>query len=287
MIVPHQTSYSENNHYCPPSSCGNIHAITHPFRLSGDPRYCGDPRYELSCKNNLTVLYTQDKRHYLYVHTINYNNYTIRVVDPNVHKDNLASSPSYLIAKYEIIRDDRFETEIRFATATEDHSHLTKFGNVHQLTQTLIFLSCEKKVNNSQRHNYIDTAPWMINNSALSQSRRRYSYVVVDRNLSLSDLAESCCIDQMSLFSTRKEIEIEKKNIISSYIDIHNEIAHGFELSWVPSYCYTFGVECLNCYVDEDSNKDTVAGGLEPLLSVRISVLSLIFTITSRSFAYS
>ncbi|CAB4269061.1 unnamed protein product [Prunus armeniaca] len=39
---------------CAPSSCGNIHNISYPFRLNSDPEYCGDSRYTLHCDNNVT-----------------------------------------------------------------------------------------------------------------------------------------------------------------------------------------------------------------------------------------
>ncbi|KAK9999824.1 hypothetical protein SO802_019427 [Lithocarpus litseifolius] len=69
-----------NDHHCPPSSCGNIHNISYPFRLKSDPEICGDSRYELSCENNrTTVLYLFARKYH--VQEIYYNNYTIWVVD--------------------------------------------------------------------------------------------------------------------------------------------------------------------------------------------------------------
>ncbi|KAK4608151.1 hypothetical protein RGQ29_001816 [Quercus rubra] len=37
-----------NDHHCPPSSCGNIHNISYPFRLKSDPEICGDSSQDLS-----------------------------------------------------------------------------------------------------------------------------------------------------------------------------------------------------------------------------------------------
>ncbi|KAM3729812.1 hypothetical protein ACB098_12G038900 [Castanea mollissima] len=68
------------NHTCSASSCGNIHNISLPFRLNTDPENCGDPRYELSCENNHTVLLYLFGGKY-FVQEISYNNYTIRIVD--------------------------------------------------------------------------------------------------------------------------------------------------------------------------------------------------------------
>ncbi|XAR52227.1 hypothetical protein NMG60_11020176 [Bertholletia excelsa] len=70
----------------PPSSCGNILNISHPFRLKGDPEHCGDKKYELSCENNRTVLSSYSGKYY--VEAINYQNYTIRLVDVGIRKGN-------------------------------------------------------------------------------------------------------------------------------------------------------------------------------------------------------
>lgn len=85
-----------DNHKCPPSSCGNIHNISYPFRLQQDPKYCGRPRYTLNCDNNVTIL-PLDSRKY-YVKAIYYYNSTIRVVDPGLEKNNCASLPSFPLA---------------------------------------------------------------------------------------------------------------------------------------------------------------------------------------------
>uniref|UniRef100_A0A7N2KLB1 Protein kinase domain-containing protein n=2 Tax=Quercus lobata TaxID=97700 RepID=A0A7N2KLB1_QUELO len=87
-----------NDHHCPPSSCGNIHNISYPFRLKSDPEICGDSRYELSCENNrTTVLYLFAGKYH--VQEINYNNYTIRVVDSGIWKDNYFSFPMERISR--------------------------------------------------------------------------------------------------------------------------------------------------------------------------------------------
>ncbi|RVW18977.1 Rust resistance kinase Lr10 [Vitis vinifera] len=75
-----------------PSSCGDMRNISYPFRLQDDPRSCGYPEYELICENNRTMINLHGGT-YL-VTQINYQNYTIRVVDPRRKKDNCwISSP--------------------------------------------------------------------------------------------------------------------------------------------------------------------------------------------------
>ncbi|KAL6311378.1 hypothetical protein AAG906_022969 [Vitis piasezkii] len=91
-----------------PSSCGDMRNISYPFRLQDDPPSCGYPEYELICENNRTMINLHGGT-YL-VTQINYQNYTIRVVDPRRKKDNCwissplnsidssSSSPTYAYA---------------------------------------------------------------------------------------------------------------------------------------------------------------------------------------------
>ncbi|PQQ00441.1 rust resistance kinase Lr10-like isoform X1 [Prunus yedoensis var. nudiflora] len=70
---------------CPPSSCGSIRNISYPFRLNGDPTNCGVSFYTLSCENNLTILNLYSGKYT--VRSINYDNNTIRAVDPGLRKN--------------------------------------------------------------------------------------------------------------------------------------------------------------------------------------------------------
>ncbi|KAK7815340.1 hypothetical protein CFP56_001736 [Quercus suber] len=96
LVLLHETcSATAKAHPCAPSSCGDIHDISSPFRLKTDPKNCGDPRYELLCENNHTVVYLAEGRKY-YVQEINYSMYRIRVVEPVIQKENYIdiSTPS-------------------------------------------------------------------------------------------------------------------------------------------------------------------------------------------------
>jgi len=87
----------DNGIDCPTSSCGKITNISRPFRLKGDPIHCGDSRYELSCVNNVAVLYLYGGKYH--VEAINYDNFTIRVVDPGVEKGSCSSLPRYFLSQ--------------------------------------------------------------------------------------------------------------------------------------------------------------------------------------------
>lgn len=94
VVLVHQTCSAKNTHQCAPSFCGDIHNISNPFRLEDDPQNCGLRMYNLSCENNHTdtVLYLDAGKYY--VRQINYDNYTIRVVDSGI---NQVSIPRYFL----------------------------------------------------------------------------------------------------------------------------------------------------------------------------------------------
>ena len=58
IAIHHSCSARKNSNYCSPSSCGNIHNISYPFRLNTDPKSCGHKSYELVVKT-IVQLYTR------------------------------------------------------------------------------------------------------------------------------------------------------------------------------------------------------------------------------------
>ncbi|KAG4379262.1 hypothetical protein GLYMA_17G214400v4 [Glycine max] len=98
LLVQQICATKKQDHGCPLSSCGKITNITYPFRLKGHPKSCGDNRYELACENNVTVLHLYSGKYH--VQAINYNNFTIRVVDPGVDQQtNCSSLPRYFLSR--------------------------------------------------------------------------------------------------------------------------------------------------------------------------------------------
>ncbi|KAM5551327.1 hypothetical protein ABKV19_026249 [Rosa sericea] len=198
----------DDPHHCEPSSCGDIHNISYPFRLNDDPKKCGAQRYTLSCENNLTVLHLYSGKYY--VLAINYGNATIRVVDANIRKGNCSSIPRNSLASYNFSDEDPYSTynfrdEVSF-----------------ELSKPIIFMTCETRPVNS--YLYMDTSPCINATSG-------HSFVITG-GLSVSDLWDSCRIELMVLTSS----SIGTKDMNSSYIDIHNELLYGFELAWFQIY---------------------------------------------------
>ncbi|XP_061998105.1 rust resistance kinase Lr10-like [Rosa rugosa] len=224
---------NDDPHHCEPSSCGHIRNISYPFRLNDDPKKCGKSMYNLSCENNVTVLHLYSGKYH--VLAINYGNYTIRVVDANIRKDNCSSLPRNSLASYNFSEEDPYSIDM-----LKGQGHIY-WGYAHkfELSKPIIFMTCETRPVNS--YIYMDTAPCINATSGHS--------FVITRGLNASDLWNSCRIELMVLTSS----SIGTKDTNSSYIDIHNELLYGFELSWY--YSYRGSRTYWQCYVDTDTNK--------------------------------
>ncbi|KAM1263002.1 hypothetical protein ACFX13_028732 [Malus domestica] len=187
------------------SSCGNIHNISYPFRLKDDPKHCGHILYTLSCENNITVLDLPYSGKY-YVMAIDYNNKTIRLLDPGLDNNNCSSmprnSPSYISEPY---------------TLDDPTTNLP-------LSTSIFYLRCRNKMNSSL---YVDTAP-CLNNSATSLIQpKSYSYVKVGPDdLEVGDLEEGCGAEWIALML----LDYSKEYCKASYECIHSALMYGFEL---------------------------------------------------------
>ncbi|KAM2156346.1 hypothetical protein ACFX1R_042045 [Malus domestica] len=203
----------ETSPSCPPSSCGNIQNISYPFRLQDDPKNCGESMYNLFCEDNLTVLRFNSGRYY--VKSINYNNNTIRVVDPGFDHNNCSSVPLYSLSSDSII----------FGSPYSVYSYDIHYRIVW-ISRAITFLNCASPVNSSL---YVETAPCInisrSGSTTLSQLKP-YSYVAVGPMIA-SDLEEGCSIGWTAMASWT-----EKHRNATSYCYIHNALVYGFELQY-------------------------------------------------------
>ncbi|KAM1124759.1 hypothetical protein ACFX2I_040111 [Malus domestica] len=126
----------ETSPSCPPSSCGNIQNISYPFRLQDDPKNCGESMYNLFCEDNVTVLRFNSGRYH--VKSINYNNNTIRVVDPGFDHNNCSSVPLYSLSSDSII----------FGSPYSVYSYDIHYRMVW-ISRAITFLNCASPVNSS------------------------------------------------------------------------------------------------------------------------------------------
>ncbi|GMN67418.1 hypothetical protein TIFTF001_036483 [Ficus carica] len=268
MIMFHETRSAKHvsTHRPCSSSCGSIHNITSPFRLTSDPLSCGDLRYNLSCENNLTVLYLSVDYSYgygypeyqrYYVQAINYDNYTIRLVDPDVRKDDCSSLPNNTLVDQAIRNggyspyDSKIDSGLLYYT--EHGFPGWRFKNTSLLLENVIFLNCESPVANSSR--YIDAAPCVFKDkispepSFQSRSRQYYSYYYVfDEYIFSCELEKHCRIEQTTVIQKGR---VNRRKKITSY-DIQNALVYGFELSWLQSFG-KIGSDSL-CYIEDENS---------------------------------
>ncbi|KAI4353058.1 hypothetical protein L6164_002036 [Bauhinia variegata] len=217
-----ETCISGKQEGCGPSSCGKITNISSPFRLEHDPPNCGKPGYELACENNIAVLYLFPGTPY-YVESINYNNFTIRLVDPGVQRTDCSSIPRNFLSRY-------------------NHFDITNYEIDY--VEDVIFLNCSNGVSNRDYPEYVDTA------SCINWNSTGHIYAIVG-GLTAEKLNVDCrvmAVKATSLWGTRDY------NKSFSYIDIHKALLFGFEVSWVWGVCEDY-CEQMGCYYNATSTK--------------------------------
>ncbi|KAK9103843.1 hypothetical protein Sjap_021097 [Stephania japonica] len=199
---------------CEPWSCGDLHNISYPFSLKGDPRNnCGPPEYELACENNRAILYLYHGSYY--VLSINYLDLTMRVVDTGLQLHNCSSLPRHSLTLYNFTnRQDPYQLDYRY------------------IEQPFVFLNCgfNGVVDTSQ---YVDMSPCINTSSSSPKNLRNYSssnYYVVWRAYR-GDIKEGCTIELVySAF-------ISDSTNITTYYDIHRQMLKGVALSWSNLLC--------------------------------------------------
>ncbi|CAK7324148.1 unnamed protein product [Dovyalis caffra] len=109
-------SAKTNDHLCPPSSCGNL--------------------------RNIRLYFLAGKDH---VQFINYNNYTIRVADANINKDDCSSPPQYpLVQANYSYYDDQYDT------------HPEHWSYENETKKLMVLMKCENPVSSPL---YVKAAP--------------------------------------------------------------------------------------------------------------------------------
>ncbi|KAL3714520.1 hypothetical protein ACJRO7_006439 [Eucalyptus globulus] len=197
-------SIALENNQCT-SSCGDNNNISYPFRLRGDPDFCGDPNCELACLNNRTILNLYSSKYY--VQYIDYTNYTIRVADVGMTEDNC--SP----------------LSLRSLSCREFSEHDPYSCTGRGLYKSVSIVNCTK-VAASQF--YIDASSChdRIEFSNFSSPRRRL-YAMIDANA--SNVETACTIELLAMIPWWAD-----GDSLHSYAQIQDLMVFGFELSWLP-----------------------------------------------------
>ena len=233
LSTHHSCSARKNINDCAPSSCGNIRNISYPFRLKTDPKGCGNQNFELDCENNVRPTLILNKVKY-YVQAIRYSDFTIRLVDASVQKDDCFSLPHQLV----------------------DYRPYKFFSSIVDFPK-LIFITCENQIPSPP--DYILDTSSCINgnstayNSAFSSSvssprsinMEGHSYVMVGADL--LDVPDLCLIN-LIYFLPRSLLPENKADM--SYLDVHDILVNGFGLSWF-SFCCDSVKEHRCSYLDE------------------------------------
>ncbi|KAH7853222.1 hypothetical protein Vadar_000222 [Vaccinium darrowii] len=186
------------------NSCGDIHDISLPFHLQGDPSYTcvesADNYFTLSCdENNRTVLHLFSGKYY--VQSINYTGNTIRLVDEGIQTNDICSSfPLSSLNPFEFfLGDSPYFSYAWFST--------------------VVFLNCENPVQ----------YPLYTNRTANCNTDGYYSYVLAGEPM-VRDVADSCTVEVLYM-STSQLIMESGSNL--SWLDFNRELGYGFEVSWV------------------------------------------------------
>ncbi|XP_034920445.1 LEAF RUST 10 DISEASE-RESISTANCEUS RECEPTOR-LIKE PROTEIN KINASE-like 2.1 [Populus alba] len=237
ILSSHHCCSATNNtsNYCAPSSCGNIRNISYPFRLNTDPESCGEKRFELACENNIRPTLYLDTEKY-YVQSINYSDFTIRLVDAAVQKDDCFSIPHHSLTEYQLL-----------------HSHY----DINWTDRSVLtFLCCKNPMLNppdyimdaSSCKNGSGTAYNSSSSSSISSpscvDMEGHSYVMVGGDI--QDVPDLCRINLI--------YPVGKNMTNMSYTDVHDVLVYGFELSWF-SFCCLYSTE-NRCNLDEATMKN-------------------------------
>ncbi|XP_058206152.1 uncharacterized protein LOC131319776 [Rhododendron vialii] len=204
VLFPVTCHGNENQEFI--NSCGDVHNITFPFQLKGDPsnNTCNDYLYTLSCdKNNRTVLRLLSGKYY--VQSIDYTDHSIRLVDVGIQTNNICSS---------------------FPLSSFNGSDFYPLSfSYYSSWSSVLFLSCEKPV---QSPTYINRTRY-CNSTRDESGNGYYSYVMAGRYVRVWDFADSCLLE-VSYISTSRLIRKRGSNL--SWLDLNKELGYGFDITW-------------------------------------------------------
>ncbi|CAI8605495.1 unnamed protein product [Vicia faba] len=196
--------------------CG-VHYITYPFRLKDSPENCGDKRYNLSCEDNKQLILYDISYGKYYVQSINYDNFTIRLLDFNLLYSNYSLSPDYSLGLYD------FSYDIFPYLDYYQYKNETDYA----LTKSMLFVSCP----NRMEYSYIGNC---MNISSYTEYGNPFYIGVYRKTISELGLGDGCRIEFM--YPSSWDLQDRNNNNISC-TDIRRMMLYGFELSWLNSLC--------------------------------------------------
>ncbi|KAI8565017.1 hypothetical protein RHMOL_Rhmol03G0228000 [Rhododendron molle] len=169
---------------------------------------CNDNDYTLLCdENNRTVLNLPSGKYY--VQSINYTDYSIRLVDVGIQTNDICSS----FPLSSLTLQDDFSGQAPYLLPREGW---------------VVFLSCENPV-----HSPIYINRTGCTNTGDDSGNGYYSYVVAG-DVSVWDVPDSCLLE-VSFLSSSQLIRERGSNL--SLLDLNRELWYGFEAWWTFESC--------------------------------------------------
>jgi len=272
LILPYNTTDGVEQQKSCSRRCG-VHNISHPFWLEDSPRECGDERYILSCEdNNQLILYYESKLpeaydnicgfkikkkdvrrkegFKYYVQSINYNNFTIRLLDFHLGSNN-SIPPYYSLGLYDL---SSFSALPYLFYENKNYA----FSNILTksiLPKSMFYARCPNRVEYSSNLDVDDGVAVCMNNSYTHYGNSFYGH---GKSLSELGLRDGCRIEFIYLTSWPVEDDGHgggSNNV--SCADIRGMMLYGFELSWLNSLCkYGWYVE-----LDHNNHRRCVPSG--------------------------
>jgi hypothetical protein len=182
------------------------------------------------------------------VKSINYQNYTIQIVDQGIKEGNCSSIPRYFLTSFNFTTSYSINGQVYTGTPYQIDSYFA-FNKY----QYIIYLKCRKQVKDDP--GYVDTASCIVNSDTKS-----YVYAFVETNywnywnwinqydqnyasyLTVKRLKDDCQVKLVAISSS------DFPNGSLSYQQIHGMLVYGFELSWLSGSCKQICGDNTRCY---------------------------------------
>ncbi|KAF7848103.1 hypothetical protein BT93_L2292 [Corymbia citriodora subsp. variegata] len=208
LFLLHQSFSTDfENNQCT-RSCGKIKNISSPFRLKGDPKFCGDPKYELACIKNHTVLNLNSSKYYM-------------------AKGNCLPLSLRSLSCGNFSHDDPYSC-IRYGYELYGHGfykHKLYDFYGQRFIKTISIVNCTKAIASQF---YINASSCLdrVEFSNFSSTGRKL-YAMIDANA--SNVETACILELTAMIPGWTD-----GNNLPSYAQIHEQMVYGFELSWLP-----------------------------------------------------
>jgi len=231
--------------------------------------------YELSCENNITLVSLYSRT--FHVQAINYNNFTIRVVDPGLQQPNCSSLPRYFLSpfnftnSYQLIPPyHRSKDSCPYETIPGVDWYYHTEPLVYEHT---VFLNCSHPVTGNPK--YVDAG------GCVTWESTGYIYAVAG-DLIAEEFEVGC--DVKLVFPT-SWWGLDTNTY--SYDMMHTALLYGFEHSWIPLACEGRCVDYYNCYFSSSSqtlecyNEGRTVQALFLMFLLNLSLFNSFFIFTS------